>query len=198
MFLPPQSVPLPAVHTQKNFLASSLVLPPRGAPGPECLSTMTARIKIISSRMATCSENETAAFSHTGSPRAPRTALTRQDASPREKCNSAPGRWGLGGEGGIGPSGHQQCGMPAGPSRTPNSRACGGTAHLRRGSRCSHRRLRSRRPGRPAHPAVIPSGGKARPFRDRTYRGGAECTEKEGVCETNPETKPPQRREQEE
>lgn len=53
-------------------------------------------MKIISVRRQPVSENETAAFSHTGFPRVSRTALTRRNASPREKCNSARGRWGAG------------------------------------------------------------------------------------------------------
>lgn len=55
-----------------------------------------------------------------------------------------------------------------------------GTARL-----CSRQCVRSRRlahasQATPAHPAVIPSHGKARPFHNRTSRGGAECREKEG------------------
>lgn len=34
VFLPPQSGSLPAVHTQKNFLMSSLILPPCGCSRP--------------------------------------------------------------------------------------------------------------------------------------------------------------------
>lgn len=162
-------------HTQKNFLSRGPIPLPRGCRSPRtpqhegCPGENPQREggnlfrkrnrRFLSHRLAQSSRDC-----------ADETELKPQSnaAQPREG-----GAWG--GDGSLGPSGHRRRGVSAGLRLTPGPPAPGGTAHLRRGSRCNHRsprRARSRPPRQPAHPAVIPRA--ERPERSGVGRIGVE------------------------
>lgn len=146
-------------------------------------------MEIVGSGQTSSPENETAAFSHSGSPRVSRTELTRRNASPGEKIQLSPEKVGPGagtavlhlpGTGSEGCPQSRDSRPTRVPAATPHTLIA---ARVVAPSACALARWAT-----PAHPAVIPSSGKARPFRNRTYGVERSAEKRRG------DVRPPQSR----